>query len=157
MASKYKAKAELIAIYRLEFYRKQKNWKFCQDVCKKSELKPEVEATLETEPKPDLDEPQKNLKPELNKTYNININTEQEDEAPSSLNKAFLEAEPDKTPLEAPLDPKEDNNKNLHDKQIKQQHLWAQPEKSWPEWAYPVREWPTPEVAQHNWQNIVQI
>lgn len=57
MASKYKtaAKAELVAIYRLEFYKKQRNWKFCKDVCKTTpDPKPEPERPLEPTKPPEL-------------------------------------------------------------------------------------------------------
>ncbi|XP_030026172.1 uncharacterized protein LOC115444515 isoform X2 [Manduca sexta] len=88
MASGYKShKTELVAIYRLEFYRKQKNWKFAHEA-KKNVKTPRSKYT--------------ELRKSLNETYHIETETNNES---SPLNHGFLDDAPvllsDK-PLECP-------------------------------------------------------
>lgn len=51
MSTAYKtSKAELVAIYRLEFYRQKKNWKLCQKGNDSKEKQTKETKTKETKP-----------------------------------------------------------------------------------------------------------
>lgn len=52
MATKFKtpAKFDLGAIHRLEFYKKQRNWKFCKDICANPDLKTKPDSEVPPEP-----------------------------------------------------------------------------------------------------------
>ncbi|XP_049882970.1 uncharacterized protein LOC126378602 [Pectinophora gossypiella] len=89
MSGTYKSKAELVAIYRLEFYRKQKHWKFCSDVRREQ---------------PD-NRDKASMKNSLNETYDVDLTDVGEagdggeggdpGGSQSELNKAFVDSGPD--------------------------------------------------------------
>ncbi|XP_072937581.1 uncharacterized protein [Epargyreus clarus] len=79
MAAQKQPKAELIAIYRLEFYKKQQNWKLAKDARKT----PDTDSVPAT--------PVKNTI--LNETYNIDTD---EDNVHNTLNDAFINDDSDK-------------------------------------------------------------
>ncbi|XP_075988183.1 uncharacterized protein LOC142984459 [Anticarsia gemmatalis] len=94
MASGYckSDKPELVAIYRLEFYKNKKKWKLSND-------KPKQPLTPPPSPSP-RDEPQTPVRPNLNVTYNVS-SSESDKELTSPLNDAFL----NDVPLECALKP----------------------------------------------------
>ncbi|KAL0859350.1 hypothetical protein ABMA27_011142 [Loxostege sticticalis] len=154
MASKYKSpsEVELVAICRLEFYKKQKNWKFCQDVCKKKASEPA--------PGPEtIKGPVKSAnssKSILNKTYNLDTEVD-----PSDLNNAFLDPDPDKIPPVTPPDPinlpnfndafKTSSEPNIFD------HKWPEPQKQSPKSQQQCSESQKQSPrSQHQWPKLDQ-
>ncbi|XP_028177943.1 uncharacterized protein LOC114365541 isoform X2 [Ostrinia furnacalis] len=147
MASKHKKPSEsevaLVAIYRLKFYKNQKNWKFCQDVCKK-------ETTVPKNNK----EPAKNAsssKADLNKTYNL-----VPEPVLSDLNDAFLDPDP-----RTPPDPITTQILHNCQKAIPEAFLnkWSESDNQWPEsdnqWPEPDNQWEDPKIpwpeSQYQW------
>ncbi|KAJ2939352.1 hypothetical protein O0L34_g13448 [Tuta absoluta] len=87
-----KGQADLTALFKLEFYRKQNNWKFCSQVQKAKKASPKGKSKTPALP------PEASLDRSLNKTYSIETELAEPvgNEERSDLNNAFVESDNDK-------------------------------------------------------------
>ncbi|XP_039748099.1 uncharacterized protein LOC120625182 [Pararge aegeria] len=107
------SKTELIAIYRLEFYKKQKNWKFCTSRQEKKSSKKHLEKKIN-----------------LNTTYDVQSHGEKDTSDP--LNVAFVDSESENI-QKSNSQPNLSKNRELSQKWLEPVNIWpGEPESSLP-------------------------